>query len=98
MKTSIAACCILALVLASCAVRPPERYDIATNELTPAEKKAGWKLLFDGDTLNGWRSFGKPDGPKQGWIVENGVLICVEGGHGGDIVTVDKFTDFDLQW
>ena len=26
----------------------------ADNELTPAEKEAGWILLFDGKTLNGW--------------------------------------------
>ena len=70
----------------------------ADNELTAAEKKAGWKLLFDGKSLKGWRSYGKPDGPKQGWAVENGVLKCVAGGHGGDIVTVDQFTDFDLEW
>jgi hypothetical protein len=26
----------------------------ADNQLTPAEKKAGWVLLFDGKTLDGW--------------------------------------------
>ena len=25
------------------------------NQLTDAEKQAGWKLLFDGQTTNGWR-------------------------------------------
>ena len=70
----------------------------ADNELTAAEKKAGWKLLFDGKSLKGWRSYGKPDGPKQGWSVENGVLKCVAGGHGGDIVTTGQFTDFDFEW
>jgi hypothetical protein len=68
------------------------------NQLTPEEKKEGWKLLFDGKTLEGWRSYGKPDGPKQGWVIENGILKCVANGHGGDIITKDKFNDFELQW
>lgn len=31
------------------------------NSLTPKEQKQGWKLLFDGKTLNGWRNFNKKD-------------------------------------
>ena len=26
------------------------------NTLTPAEKSAGWKMLFDGKTLDGWKA------------------------------------------
>jgi len=68
------------------------------NQLTVQEKKAGWKLLFDGKSLAGWRSYGKPSGPDHGWVVEDGILNCVANGHGGDIVTTAQFTDFDLQW
>ena len=38
-----------------------ERIDAADNELTPAERNAGWQLLFDGRTFDGWMtSDGKP--------------------------------------
>jgi hypothetical protein len=70
----------------------------APNQLTSREAKAGWKLLFDGQSLQGWRSYKKPDAPSQGWEVKDGVLKCVAGAHGGDIITVDQFTDYDLQW
>jgi hypothetical protein len=90
MKVAFALCA--ACVLLSATARA------ADNELTEAEKKAGWKLLFDGQSLTGWRSYGKPDGPNRGWEVKDGELVCVAGGHGGDIVSTEKFTDFDLEW
>src|SRR5580698_11370453 len=62
----------------------------ADNELTDAEKAGGWKLLFDGKSLAGWRSYGKPDGPTHGWEVKDGVLNCIAGAKGGDIVSTDK--------
>lgn len=68
------------------------------NELTPEEKKAGWQLLFDGRTTQGWRSFKKSAFPSKGWVVEDGWLKCLERGGGGDIVSEGKFEEFELEW
>jgi hypothetical protein len=68
--------------------------DDAVNTLTEAEKKAGWKLLFDGKTLDGWRGFTSPKVPS-GWKVENGTLF--RAAQGGDIMTVEQFDDFELR-
>src|SRR5437667_3441 len=35
------------------------------NTLTPAERTAGWRLLFDGHTLAGWRGLGAQGGPTH---------------------------------
>jgi hypothetical protein len=58
----------------------------------------GWKPLFDGKTTAGWRGYGQPDFPKRGWVVEDGCLHLTPSGGGGNIITVDQFTDFELQW
>jgi len=68
------------------------------NQLTPEEKAAGWRLLFDGKTTAGWRSFKKQSFPAQGWVVADGCLKKVAKQRGGDIITVDEFNDFDLEW
>ena len=75
----------------------------SVNTLTKAEKAAGWKLLFDGKTTAGWRGFKKQDFPKSGWIVEDGCLKLLAkdkrgSGDGGDIISTDKFNDFELQF
>lgn len=72
------------------------------NDLAPAEKTQGWKLLFDGQTTNGWRGAHKDAFPAKGWKIDDGNL-CVEaasGGesqNGGDIVTLDQYSAFELQ-
>lgn len=70
----------------------------AHNELTPDEKKAGWKLLFDGKTTQGWRGFKKQSFPERGWTVKDGELRLEAGSKAGDIITEDKFSEFDLTW
>jgi hypothetical protein len=70
----------------------------AENELTPAEKAAGWKLLFDGKTTRGWRSFNKQTFPEKGWVVKDGELQLQADSNAGDIITEDKFSEFDLAW
>lgn len=69
-----------------------------SNTLTPEEKSAGWQLLFDGKTTQGWRSFRKRTFPDRGWVVENGTLKHVAGAGGGDIITEKTFKNFDFQW
>ncbi len=71
--------------------------EATSNALTAAEKRAGWKLLFDGQNTTGWRSFKKQTFPSQGWVVEGGWLHCL-GKGGGDIITDAEFDDFELQW
>lgn len=71
------------------------------NTLSAAEKKAGWRLLFDGKTSNGWRGFKGKEFPGTVWVVEDGTLKrpAKQGSHGGaDIITVDSFDDFDLRF
>jgi len=66
------------------------------NALTKKEKAAGWKLLFDGQTLEGWHNFKSP-GIKPGWQVKDGTLACVDPHNAGDIVTKEQFDSFELR-
>ncbi|HET7217150.1 MAG TPA: DUF6807 family protein [Vicinamibacterales bacterium] len=75
----------------------------AINQLTDAEKGAGWTLLFDGKTLNGWRAYKRPDAAGTRWKVEDG-LLAVDPGDGKDtrgardIVTTGQYDRFELSW
>ncbi len=68
------------------------------NTLTDAEKAAGWKLLFDGKSLAGWTGFKKTTPPEKGWDIQNGWLHHIAKGGGGDIVSVEKYSEFELSW
>ncbi len=63
------------------------------NTLSAGEREAGWRLLFDGRSLDGWRRYdGEP--MTGGWVVEDGTLAHVRGG--GSIVSEEMFDDFEL--
>ena len=70
----------------------------ALNRLSEAEQAGGWKLLFDGTSTAGWRGYRAEQFPEQGWKVEDGALICLAAGGGGDIVTTAKYGDFELEF
>jgi hypothetical protein len=63
--------------------------------LTAAEKAAGWKLLFDGTSLAGWKGY-KTDTVPTGWTVANGVLT--RSGAGGDLMTAEQYGDFEMRF
>lgn len=58
----------------------------------PAGK--GWRPLFDGKTLGGWRGY-KASG-TTGWKAVDGTLV--KEGSGSDLITTDEFADFELEW
>ncbi|MDT0651093.1 3-keto-disaccharide hydrolase [Autumnicola edwardsiae] len=73
------------------------------NNLTSAEKEAGWEMLWDGKTTNGWRGARLDEFPEQGWVIEGGELIVLSSGGaesaaGGDIVTTEVYGDFEMQF
>jgi hypothetical protein len=68
------------------------------NTLTAKEKAAGWKLLFDGKTTKGWRSFKSAPFPTDHWVAKDGVLECVGGKKVTDIVTDEEFDNFEFAW
>src|SRR5882672_9876094 len=69
----------------------------APNQLTEEEKAGGWKLLFDGNSTQGWHSFKKETFPAKGWDIQNGWLHGL-GKGGGDIISDGEFEQFELQW
>jgi hypothetical protein len=61
---------------------------------------AGYTSLFDGKTLNGWRTY--QNKPADSWTVKDGILYCRgsatdKSDRRADLITVDTFENFDLR-
>ena len=68
-------------------------------QLTAEQKAEGWKLLFDGKTLNGWRFF--KNNENNSWEVKDGMLHCKpfeQADKRADIITTEEFKDFELSF
>jgi hypothetical protein len=79
------------------------------NTLADVERGEGWRLLFDGKTLDGWRGLGYDSVPTAHWTIEDGAIRKIPKGQvprmadgqpaaGGDLMTSDTFQDFELAW
>lgn len=71
------------------------------NRLSEGERRAGWKLLWDGRTTRGWTSAKSAGFPAKGWTATSGVLAIEGSGdaqaaNAGDIVTTREYRDFEL--
>jgi len=67
---------------------------------TAAEEE--WTILFDGTSTESFRGYCKEEFPAEGWEIVDGTLHCIgsgkgeAGGQGGDIITKQKFGNFEL--
>jgi len=63
----------------------------------PAEGEDGWIYLFDGGSLDAWKTYGQDN--VSGWEVRDGIMVALGQGEdiGGDLVTRDTFGDFELE-
>jgi len=68
------------------------------NNLTKKEKAQGWRLLFNGTSLEGWRGYRMPGLPEGGWEIKDGLLKTVPKAKGRELITVQKFKDFEFSW
>lgn len=67
----------------------------APNTLTEPERRAGWRLLFDGRSIDGFRGY-RQDAPGAGWVVDDGAIVR-RGKGAGDLVTKEMFDRFELE-
>jgi Domain of Unknown Function (DUF1080) len=101
VKVDIILSCLVAARMAAAQSAP--------NELTAAERRDGWQLLFDGHSLRGWHGLGFPSMPSGLWAVDNGTIKHLEKRKGAvqadgqpllgfDLVSDNSYQDFELSW
>lgn len=81
------------------------------NTLSAADQAQGWRLLFDGETFEGWKNYGAADDTIEGWVVRDGALeltrlVSFAGlvwNHLNpfataalDLMTKERYSDFEL--
>ena len=85
---------VLSLTFALCVSAPLREIRAADNELTPREEAVGWKLLFNGRDLAGWKNNNNSQ-PVAAKIEEGAINVH---GTGGYLLVYDQpFGDFVFQ-
>jgi hypothetical protein len=94
IRNVLAVFCCLTLISACNRDTPQE---VTLSQQAPGE----WIELFNGENLNGWRSYGEA-APNPAWIVEDGVIVLdadesTTSMTGGDLITSGQYEDFELE-
>jgi hypothetical protein len=91
------------ILYVSCSFSQVNNMNTPDNTLSKKEKSSGWQLLFDGQSTNGWHSYGKPSAGKI-WGVKDGAIYLdaeskknLSSGESGDLVTNEEYDNFDLK-
>jgi hypothetical protein len=85
---------LLSVLLSACSepmrVEPGE----CSNGLTAQEAAQGWELLFDGQSLDQWRSY-HSDEVGKGWGIQDGCLSWQA--WDADLISREQFSNFELK-
>ena len=105
MKKLLSMTCLAtaAIMMASCGGNQGAKKD-ATAQAQASEEDTTLIVLFDGQTLNGWRGYNKTGIPAR-WTVEDGAIKINGSGtgeaqsdEGGDLIFDRKFSNFELSF
>jgi len=66
------------------------------NTLSPKEFADGWELLFDGETLKGWKAYNGTE--PESWMVMDHSIYGDGRDDGDDLMTEERYCDFDLKF
>ena len=75
--------------------------NLLTNNISEQEKAQGYKLLFNGQNLNGWKNGSSTAAPDSRWKIENGILAITantDKSPGVDLISEQKYGAFELQF
>lgn len=94
--------CLVSLSIWSCQSKTPETATsepevIQDNQLSNSEKEEGWKLLFDGSTLDGWHVYNQGKA-ESAWEAVDGVLRCnpEKSDDPADLLTDAQYENFEF--
>ena len=116
---TIAAAAAMVLALSACGNRANKNKAAEEENAVPAYKVVeapqvdlstfpvddeGYIVLFDGETFNGWRGYGKDHVPSK-WTIEDGCIKFngtgggeAQQGDGGDLIFAKKFKNFIFEF
>src|SRR5215831_18065504 len=100
IRTSLSLIVFGTFMSASLGARVPDADCAGANVLSPAEKAAGWQLLFDGTSKTGWHAYNKQS--DEFWLVDGCTLKTAgtKDNYGADtradLVTDKEYTNFEL--